>query len=48
MNLAVVIAQNQAKKARPEDLARMLTELESLSDEEAQLLLADERGKDDI
>ncbi|MFQ5853284.1 MAG: amino acid adenylation domain-containing protein, partial [Candidatus Binatia bacterium] len=35
-DLARVITQNQARKARPEDLARMLAELESLSDEEAQ------------
>ena len=46
--MAVVIVQNQAKKAGPKDLARMLTELESLSVEEAQRLLAEERGKDDI
>jgi acyl carrier protein len=41
--MAVVITQNQAKKSGPEDLARMLTELESLSEEEAQQHLANER-----
>ena len=37
--MAVVIVQNQAKKAGEEELNRMLAELEALSDEEAQQLL---------
>ncbi|MFQ5853749.1 MAG: AMP-binding protein, partial [Candidatus Binatia bacterium] len=41
-DMAVVIVQNQAKKIGQEDLARMLTELEPLSDEEARQRLADE------
>lgn len=41
-DMAMIITQNETKKARPEDLARMLTEVESLSDEEAQRLLARE------
>ena len=40
--MAVVITENMAKKAGNEELARMLTELESLSDEEAQKLVASE------
>ena len=40
-DMAIVIVQNQAKEAGPEDLARMLTEVEALSDKEAQRLLAD-------
>ncbi|MFQ5853348.1 MAG: amino acid adenylation domain-containing protein, partial [Candidatus Binatia bacterium] len=40
--LAEVITQNQAKKAGQEDLARMLAEIEPLSEEEAQKLLASE------
>jgi len=39
--LAGVITQSQGKGAEQDDLARMLTELEALSDEEAQQLLAD-------
>jgi len=39
-DLAVAIAQNQAEKH--EEIARMLAELEDLSEEEAQRLLADE------
>ena len=41
-DMAVVITQNQAQKAEPQDLDRMLAELEQLSDEEAQRRLADE------
>jgi amino acid adenylation domain-containing protein len=41
-DMAVVITENQAKKVGPEDLARMLAELEALSDEEARQRLADE------
>lgn len=40
--MAAIILQNLAKQAGGEELARMLTELESLSDEEAQQLLAQE------
>ena len=39
--MAAVITQNQAKKLSENDLLRMLEELESLSDEEAQRVLAD-------
>ena len=38
--IAVVIAQNQAKKAEREEAS--LADLEALSDEEAQRLLAEE------
>ena len=38
-DMAVVITQNQAKKVRQEDLAHLLTESESPSDEQAQRLL---------
>jgi amino acid adenylation domain-containing protein len=41
--MAVVITENMAKNAGNEELALMLTELESLSEEEAQRCLADER-----
>jgi len=41
-DMAMIITQYQTKMARPEDLARMLTEVKSLSDEEAQRLLAEE------
>jgi acyl carrier protein len=41
-DMAVVITENMAKKAGDEELARMLAELESLSDEEAQRRLAEE------
>lgn len=43
--MAVVITQNQAKKAEKEDVSRTLAELEALSDEEAQQLLADKGGE---
>jgi len=38
-DMAAIIAQNQRNNAAPEDLDRMLSELESLSDEQAQKLL---------
>ena len=41
-DMTMIITQNETKKAGQEELARMLTELEALSDEEAQRLLADE------
>jgi amino acid adenylation domain-containing protein len=41
-DMAVVITENMAKKAGDEELARMLAELESLSDEEAKRRLAEE------
>ena len=40
--MAVVIMQNQAKKAGKEEMARMVAELEVLPDEEAQRLLTEE------
>jgi acyl carrier protein len=40
--MASVIAENQAKKLAEKDLNRILSELESLSDEEAQRLVAKE------
>ena len=46
--MAVVITQNQAKKVGQEDPARMLTEVEALSDEEAQRLLAQEMQQKEI
>jgi hypothetical protein len=42
-DMAVVITQNRAKKASQEDLARLLNEVEALSEEEAQSLLVAER-----
>jgi len=50
-DMAVVITQNRAKKASQEDLARLLSEVEALSDEEAQKLLAVESarsGREDV
>ncbi|MCZ6623342.1 MAG: non-ribosomal peptide synthetase [Deltaproteobacteria bacterium] len=41
-DMAMIIIQNETKKIGQKDLARMLNELEALSDEEAQRLLADE------
>ncbi len=41
-DLAEVIAQGLSEKAEPEKMASMLAELEELSDEEAQRLLAAE------
>jgi hypothetical protein len=43
--MAVVITQRQAEKAEREDIDQMLVELETLSDEQAQRLLADEKEK---
>ena len=40
--MSLVIVQNQARRAGEKELARMLTEIESLSDREAQRLLAEE------
>ncbi len=45
-DMAVVITENMAKKVGGEELARMLAELESISDEEAQRQLVDERSKE--
>jgi len=39
--MAAVITQNQAKKAGGQDLNRILSELEALSDEDAQRLLSE-------
>ena len=39
--MALVVTQNQAMQAKPEDIERMLAELEALSDTEARQLLAD-------
>ena len=46
-NMAIVITENQAKRVGQEELARVLAELESLSDEEARKRLADEDAKED-
>ena len=46
-DMAVVITENMANKVGHEELARMLAELESLSDEEARKQLADEEAKED-
>ena len=43
--LAVRIALLQAKRNAPEELAEVLADLESCSDEEAQLQLAQENSK---
>ncbi len=40
--MALIIVQNQAKRAEQEHIDRMLAELEGLSDEQAQRLLTDE------
>jgi amino acid adenylation domain-containing protein len=40
--MALLIIQHQAKQATPEDMERMLTELEALSDESAKKLRADD------
>ncbi|MGH9896749.1 MAG: phosphopantetheine-binding protein, partial [bacterium] len=39
--MALIIMENQAKKAGDEDLTRLLAELEALSEDEAQRLLSD-------
>ena len=41
-DMAVIITENQAKKVGQEEMARMLAELELLSDEQAEQLLAQE------
>ena len=41
--MALIIVQSQAKKASEQDLARMLAELEALSDDEAQRQLSDNK-----
>lgn len=45
-SLAAQVAQTQGQKAVPEELADVLADLESLSDEEAQRLLAQENPKE--
>jgi hypothetical protein len=40
--MAIVVAQNQAKKVGQEELARLLSELESITEDEAQRLRAKE------
>ena len=45
-DMAMVIMENMAKKSGDEELARMLAELESISDEEARKQLADEETKE--
>ena len=44
-DMAVVITENMSNKVGHEELARMLAELESLSDQEARKRLADEESK---
>ncbi len=44
--MAMVITENMAKKAGDEALARILAELESISDEEARKHLAEEEAKE--
>jgi hypothetical protein len=46
--MAGVITQNMGKGAGDEELARMLAELEVLSDEEAQRLLAQEMREKNV
>ncbi len=46
-DMAVVITENMAKKAGDEELARMLAELESISNEEARKQFAEEEAKED-
>ena len=48
--MAIVVAQNQAKKVGQEELARLLSELESITETEAQRLLAKESsaGRDQV
>jgi amino acid adenylation domain-containing protein len=47
-DMAEVITQNGAKKAKQEDLTRILAELEALSDEEAQHLLKQETREKEL
>ena len=42
--MALVIAANQAKAASQEELDRMLSEVEAMSEEKAQTLLAGKRA----
>lgn len=42
VDMALVVTQNRAKKAEEEELARMLSEVERFSEEEAMRQLADE------
>jgi len=46
-DMAVVITENIVKKAGDKELARMLTELESIYDEEVRKRLADEEARED-
>ena len=43
--MAAVIASHQGKKLGAEELGRIVTELESLSEGEAKRLLADKSGR---
>jgi hypothetical protein len=43
-DMAAVITRNQTNRAGQEDLARMLRELEALSDEDARRLLESEKN----
>ncbi len=43
--MAVIITQNQAKRASDEDVAQMLREVEAMTEEEAQKILAGESGR---
>ena len=40
--MAVIITQGQAQNAEPEEIEKLLTELEALSDSEVQQYLAEE------
>jgi hypothetical protein len=44
--MAALILKNQAKKTGREELARMLSELENLSDEETRRLLRDQKTRE--
>jgi acyl carrier protein len=46
--MAAIIAQHQGKKLREEELDRILAELETLSDEDAKRLLADQSRTTDL
>ncbi len=43
--MAMIITRYQTRKAKPDEIGRMLAELESLSDEEAQRLVVEEARK---
>jgi hypothetical protein len=43
--MAVLIGRSQAAKAEHQEIDRMLVELEGLSDEDSQRLLAEEGGE---